>query len=212
MSETATPYVLARELIDAPAAIRRGPAPTSPRFDAPFTLRAADPEGADPDLLAEWMRRPHLLQTWEQAWTAERRRLDWRAQLAGTYSRPYILVLDFAAVGQPELGRRDIAYVELYRPGKDEVGRLYAADPYDMGFHIATADPALLGRGLVSGWIGQLATAVFAAEPECRRIICDPDHRNAPMRRALAKNGYRELGLFDVRPDRRIALCELNRA
>lgn len=208
MNHTGTPkYVLARELIDVPNEVRRGPAPVVPEFSPPYTLRPADPDSDDPEMLAEWMSRPHLLETWEQPWTAERRRADWRAQLAGSYSRPYVLGFDFAAIDLPELGQRDVAYIELYRPAKDEIARFYAADPHDMGFHIATADLNVVGRGVMSTWIGQLATQVFAAEPECRRLMGDPDHRNASIHRALMKNGWHELGIFDVRPGRRIALC-----
>ncbi|MCP2276996.1 GNAT family N-acetyltransferase [Nocardia amikacinitolerans] len=206
MNQTGTPYVLKRELTDVAEEVRSAPAPVVPEFDEPFGLRLADPEGGDPDMLAEWMALPHLLETWEQDWPANRRRLDFLAQLAGTYSRPCILSYDFAAIDRPELGRRDIAYVEIYRAAKDENGRLYDADPLDMGFHIATADSNLIGRGVMSGWMDRLAAALFAAEPACRRLICDPDYRNAPMRKALLKNGWVELGEFDVRPDRRIAL------
>lgn len=206
-----TPYVLARELTDLPAEVRTAPAPVIPEFDAPFALRLADLASGDPETVTEWMARPHLLETWEQAWTAERRRLDWTAQLAGTYSRPCLLSYDFAALGQPELGVLDVSYVELYRPAKDEIARLYEADPHDVGFHIATADTRLLGRGIVSEWMNQLGRRVLETDPRCRRLMCEPDYRNTPMRKALEKNGWQNLGEFDIRPDRRIALYTLTR-
>ncbi|MBL1077226.1 acetyltransferase [Nocardia sp. 2] len=212
MEHHGTPYRLARELLDAPEAIRRIPAPELPVFDASFALRLADPQGDDPAMLEEWMARPHLLETWEQAWSADRRRQDWEAQLAGTYSRPCILAFDFAALGQPELGVRDIAYVELYRAARDEIGNLYDCDGHDVGVHIATADPALTGRGLMSGWLRDLGAALFAAEPECGRILLDPDHRNIAIQRAITKYDWRKIGTFDVRVDRRIALYAKTRA
>lgn len=206
-----TPYVLARELTDLPEEVRTAPAPVIPVFSAPFSLRVAEVESTDPETVTEWMRRPHLLETWEQDWPAARRHADWTAQLAGTYSRPCLLGYDFAALGEPELGVREVAYVELYRPAKDEIARLYDADPRDMGFHIATAETKLLGRGIISAWIRELAQRVLASEPQCRRLMCEPDHRNTPMRKALEKNGWTHLGDFDVRPDRRISLYTLVR-
>ncbi|MGW2660375.1 GNAT family N-acetyltransferase [Nocardia tengchongensis] len=206
-----TPYVLARELTDLPDHIRRGPAPVLPEFVAPFSLRLVDADSADPETITEWMHRPHLLETWEQDWDTDRRRADCGAQLAGTYSRPCILEYDFAALDRPDLGNREVAYVELYRPAKDEIARLYDAEAHDMGFHIATADTNLLGRGVMSGWIGLLGQAILAAEPECRRLLADPDHRNAPIRKALEKTGWQHLGDFDIRPDRRISLYALPR-
>ncbi|WP_433564548.1 GNAT family N-acetyltransferase [Nocardia sp. CA-151230] len=207
-----TTYVLARELTDLPDHIRHAPAPVLPEFAAPFTLRPVEVDSRDPETITEWMHRPHLLETWEQAWDADRRRADCAAQLAGTFSRPCILEYDFAALDRPDLGNREVAYVELYRPAKDEIARLYDADARDMGFHIATADTTLLGRGVMSGWMRLLGQAILAAEPECRRLLCEPDHRNTPMRKALEKIGWQHLGDFDIRPDRRISLYALPRS
>ncbi|MFJ2835092.1 GNAT family N-acetyltransferase [Nocardia sp. NPDC087230] len=206
MNPAGTPYVLPREQTDLPAEVAAAPAPTLPVFAAPFALRVADPDGADPELLAEWMARPHLLESWEQDWDADRRREDFRAQLAGTYSRPCVLSLDFAVLGEPELGVRDIAYLEFYRAAKDEIGRLYDAQPGDIGFHIATADTRVIGKGIMSAWISTMAAAVFAANPDCRRMLGDPDHRNQAIRRSFDKIGWHRVGEFDVRPTRRIAL------
>ncbi|TCJ94303.1 GNAT family N-acetyltransferase [Nocardia alba] len=206
MNPAGTPTALPREQTDLPAEVAATPAPALPVFAAPFSLRPADPDSADPETLAEWMTRPHLLESWEQDWDAERRRDNFRAQLAGTYSIPCILSLDFAVLGEPELGMREVAYVEFYRAAKDEIGRFYDSDPGDIGFHIATADTAVIGKGIMSGWISAMTTAVFAADPTCRRVLADPDHRNVAIARGLAKAGFRLIGEIDVRPDRRISL------
>lgn len=193
--------LLPRELTDLPETVAAVPAPPIPRFDSRYELRLVDPGGDDPALLADWMSRPHLEQTWEQPWSAERWRADAAARLAGTYSLPCLLVDE----GTP------IAYVELYRVAKEENALLYDAHPWDLGFHIATADFDRLGKGVMSQWMADLAAALFVADPLCRRIIVDPDHRNVPMRRALGKRGFVDLGEFDVRPGRRVALHVLAR-
>lgn len=211
MYSTETPHSLPREVIDVPDEIRKAPPPALPEFQEPFTLRLVDTAGTDPEMITEWMSRPHLVQTWDQDWPLPRRRAYLDAQLAGAFSRPCVLGFDFAAIDRPDLGRRDVAYVELYRPARDEISTLYRAGAHDMGFHIATADPNLIGRGIISAWIGHLAAGVFAVEPQCRRLMCEPEHRNTPMRKALEKNGWQLVGEFDIRPTRRIALYTLPR-
>ncbi|MEV0684003.1 GNAT family N-acetyltransferase [Nocardia sp. NPDC050378] len=211
MNPAGTPTALPREQTDLPADVAAAPAPNLPVFEAPFSLRMADPDGTDPDMLEEWMARPHLLESWEQDWDAQRRRENFRTQLAGTYSRPCILSLDFAVIGQPEKGVVDVAYIEFYRAAKDEIGKLYHADAGDIAFHIATAETAVIGKGIMSAWISILPAAVFAANPDCRRMMGDPDHRNEPIRRSLEKSGWQSIGEFDVRPDRRIFLYTVPR-
>ncbi|EFV14751.1 GNAT family N-acetyltransferase [Segniliparus rugosus] len=206
-----TLVTLPRELVDLSEQVRQAPAPAAPKLPPPYSLRLVDPEGDDPELIAAWMARPHLAATWEQSWPAERWRADSRARLSGAYSRPYLLDYDMADAGRPEDGVRPVGYIEYYRVAKDECARCYPADPWDVGFHIATGETELIGRGIMSRWIGVMAAEVFAAEPYCRRLICDPDHRNAPMRRALEKCGWILLGEHQVRPERRIALYCLPR-
>lgn len=52
--------------------------------------------------------------------------------------------------------------------------------------------------------MGLLATGIWAADSQCRRIIGDPDYRNIRIHRALEKNGWTGLGELDIRADRRI--------
>ncbi|NED69611.1 acetyltransferase, partial [Streptomyces sp. SID10244] len=72
-------------------------------------------------------------------------------------------------------------------------------------------EPGLTGRGVMSAWMAELADALFRADTRCRRVVLEPDARNERMRRALTKRGWTDLGEFDVRPDRRIALHVLGR-
>ncbi|MFT3898737.1 MAG: GNAT family N-acetyltransferase [Gordonia sp. (in: high G+C Gram-positive bacteria)] len=194
--------VIAREVRDVdPAVVAAGP-PVIPNLAGRFRLRLVDPDGDDPTMLADWFARPHLVQTWDQPWSAETWAADTRTRLAGDYSRPLVVSHD----------GRDVAYLELYRVARDEIARLYRTDPYDTGLHIATADTSLLGRGVMSGFMGDLVEAVFADEPRCRRVVAEPAAENTRMRRALVKQGFVELGDFQIRPDRRITLCVRGRS
>ncbi|WP_124711343.1 GNAT family N-acetyltransferase [Gordonia insulae] len=199
-TESGAPYSIGREITDVTAEVIAAGPPVVPAPTGRFSLRPVDPD-ADPALLVTWFARPHLVATWEQEWSAERWHADSAHRLAGDYSRPMIVALDGTEIG----------YIELYRPARDEIARLYPADPHDMGLHIATADPDLTGRGVMSAWMAELAQSLFDADPRCRRVVLEPDARNTRMRRALTKNGWVDLGEFDVRPDRRIALHVLGR-
>lgn len=194
-------YTIGREITDVGADVVAAGGPVVPVLTGRFRLRAVDPTGDDPAMLVSWFARPHLVETWEQEWSEAKWRADSTHRLAGDYSRPLIVSLDGAEIG----------YVELYRPARDEIARLYPVDPYDMGIHIATADPALTGRGVMSGWLAELAQALFDADSRCRRVVLEPDARNSRIRRALTRHGWTDAGEFDVRPDRRIALHILGR-
>lgn len=220
-----TSHVLKREIVDVGDDILAAGPPVVPTLTTPYSLRLVDSDSADPDTIATWMSLPHLVESWEQPWTREEWRADSAARLAGDYSRPCILGVDVSELdgfdATPARGDLtaaastaiiEVAYVELYRAARDENARVYDAAPCDMGFHIATGPTEFLDRGVISAAMAQLADAIFAAEMRCDTIIVDPDHRNTRMRRALQKRGFTELGEFDVRPGRRIALHTMRRS
>lgn len=73
--------VLARLRTDLPADLLLPTPPPVPVLTgdfADFSLRICDPgpddatTGADAELVAGWMSRPHLVETWEQPWSAAR--------------------------------------------------------------------------------------------------------------------------------------------
>lgn len=165
---------------------------------ADFALRVASPspDSADAALVAEWMSRPHLVETWEQPWKPERWAEDWRAKLATTYSVPLIL----------SLRGEDIGYMEIYRPHRDEIGAVYASEPHDLGLHIAVGDPELVGQGIVGPMLGALPPALLDADPECRVVVGEPDHRNGRVHAVLRREGWIDRGERQQRPDRRVRL------
>lgn len=104
-------YVLARLRTDVPRdwVLAEGPpVPDPARFTrhrlghADAELRVADPD-RDAAMVATWMARPHLVATWDQAWSAWRWARDWRKQLAGTYSVPLILLYRGSETGYVEV-------------------------------------------------------------------------------------------------------------
>jgi len=191
--------ILPRELTSISDGVRAVPAPPVPVVAEPFAVRVVDADG-DCELISEWMNRPHLVEAWEYPWPPDRWRRYLQAQLDGAYSRP--LIGSFR--GKP------VAYVELYRAAKDSIAPRYAADPYDIGLHAAIADERFVNRGFAPLLLPRLVANVFETEPQCRRIMFDPDHRNDGARRVCEYAGCVFLGEHDM-ANRRMALYALPR-
>jgi len=195
-SHISSVHVLARERFDLSAAVRCLAGPPVPTLDPPYGLRIA--QSADAGMVAEWMNRPHLAATWEYDWPTPRWQQHLSAQLNGTYSLPLIGSMRGA----------DRAYLELYWAAKDLISRHYDSEPYDLGLHAAIADVPLVNRGLGPLLLPRIVASVFSAEPRCRRIMFDPDHRNTTVRRLCEYVGCRFLGEHDT-TSRRMALYAL---
>lgn len=191
--------ILPRELTDLPEVIRHVPAPPLPELPAPYGLRLADPD-ADAAMISEWMNRPHLVEGWESGWPTDRWQRYLRAQLDGEFSRPFVASLDGV----------DRGYVELYRAAKDSIAARYEYDPYDLGLHVAVADLDYIERGHVSYLLPYLVIGIFTLDPQCRRIMFDPDHRNVLARKFCERGGCTFLGEHDM-ANRRMALYVLPR-
>jgi RimJ/RimL family protein N-acetyltransferase len=192
--------ILPRELTDGLAdEVRNAPPPPTPILVEPYALRLVEPD-ADAEMIAEWMSMPHLVETWESAWPAARWQEYLRAQLDSNYSRPFIGSLH----GQPG------GYVEVYRAAKDSIATRYQADSNDIGVHAAIADLTLVNKGLGPFLLPRIVVSIFELEPHCRRIMFDPDHRNAKARRVCELAGCTFLGEHDM-SNRRMALYALPR-
>jgi len=149
------------------------PAPPTPVLPAPWLIRVARADGDDLDLVHGWMNAPHVAPFWDQAWSRERWADELGTQLAGSYSRPYIV----------EMSGRPFMYVELYRAARDVVADHYPALPHDIGLHGAIGEPDMAGRGIAFRFWLHILPAVFAAEPQCRRVVTDPAAEHTVARR-----------------------------
>src|ERR1700753_2161253 len=124
--------VLPRELTELSDDVRAAPAPPTPVLAEPYGLRLVDPD-TDAEMVSRWMNMPHLVEAWESDWPAPRWRDYLRAQLGGTYSRPFV----------GSMHGEDGGYVEVYRAAKDSIATRYQADPYDIGLPAALAELTL---------------------------------------------------------------------
>ncbi|OBK30733.1 siderophore biosynthesis protein [Mycobacterium asiaticum] len=175
------------------------PPPPTPVVPSPYACRLVDP-GADAEMIADWMSRPHLVRGWDSAWPASRWQQYLRAQLDGNYSRPFVGSINGVYHG----------YFELYWTAMDVIGTRYESEPYDLGIHPAIADPEIVHDGIAQFLLPHVVASVLNAETQCRRIIFDPDRRNKPARLFCESGGCVFLGEHDVK-DRRLALYVLPR-
>jgi RimJ/RimL family protein N-acetyltransferase len=191
--------ILPRELTELSDEVAAVPPPPTPVLAEPYGIRVIDP-ATDAELISEWMNRPHLAEAWEYDWPAARWQGYLRAQLAGSYSRPLV----------GSLRGQELGYVEVYRAAKDSIAPRYDADPYDLGLHAAIADVKIVNRGFAPILLPRLAQSLFAIEPQCRRIMFDPDYRNIAARRLCEYAGGVFLGEHDM-ANRRMALYAMER-
>ena len=192
--------ILPRELTDIGDEVRSVPPPPGvAEVPEPYAFRLADPD-RDAEMIAEWMHRPALAESWEYAWPARRWHRYLSAQLDGSYSRPFLASQD----GQ------DHAYIELYRAAKDSIATRYDADPYDLGIHAAIADDEFVNRGIAGFVLPYFVGSVLGQDPRCRRIMFDPDYRNKTAQRFCERAGCVFLGEHDM-SNRRMALYALPR-
>ena len=83
-----------------------------------------------------------------------------------------------------------LAYLEIYRTPRDVVGRHYPADPRDLGVHIAIGPRTGVGRGLGRALMRAVAAGLFAADPQCARVVADPDAAHVVARKMFTAAGF----------------------
>lgn len=182
------------------SAAAAAPPPPVPTLSPPLGAHLARPEGTDLDLVHRWMNAPHVAQRWDQAWSRDRWAAALTEQLAGAYSRPFIVEHE----GVP------FAYVELYRAAQHPIAAQYRANPNDVGFHLAVGSVDHVRLGLGRAVLRAFAEAVLALDPDCRRIVAEPDARNAAVARMNEAAGMRYVREL-VLPHKRASLFVLPR-
>lgn len=160
------------------------PPPPLPVLDKPWSVRVMAAEGRDLDMIHDWMLRPHVETNWDQGWTRETWRATLREQLEGDHSRPCL----FLEGGTP------LAYLEIYRVVRDRLAALYPYRDHDLGVHIAIGDHARIGRGLGRRILRGVAEGLLAADPECTRVVAEPDVKNDASIKAFTAAGFRHRG------------------
>ncbi|MGW2708693.1 GNAT family N-acetyltransferase [Streptomyces sp. NPDC001356] len=174
-------------------------------------IRPLDPEG-DADLV--------------HAWAGDERAAFWgmngltRAQVAEVYA--HMDTLDTHHAHLVAVDGEPAALLQTYEPSADRVGECYDVRPGDLGVHLllAPAGPA----GARPGWTAALLTAITTyvlLVLDRRRIVIDPDVRNAKAIARFERHGFErgpavvlpEVDLPDVHlPEKHAQLAFLDRA
>ncbi|MFI8946809.1 GNAT family N-acetyltransferase [Streptomyces sp. NPDC053750] len=166
-----------------------------------FHLVPVDAE-RDVPLIGRWMNDPAVAAFWELTGPRSVTEDHVRAQLAGDgRSVPCVGLLD----GVP------MSYWEIYRADLDPLARYCPVRPHDTGIHLLIGDAADRGQGIGTALIRAVADLVFAARPACRRVLAEPDVRNAPSVAAFLGAGFRCAGEV-VLPAKRAALMVRERS
>ncbi|WP_028663151.1 GNAT family N-acetyltransferase [Saccharomonospora halophila] len=174
--------------------------PPLPRMRAPWSVRPAEPDGPDLDLIHDWMHTPHVVAFWNQDWTRSRWAETLRRQRAGDHSLPCLVSHDDVL----------IAYLEVYRVARDRLADHYPHQPGDLGVHVAIGAPGDTGRGLGRSLLREVADGLLATDPACGRVVAEPDVRNVPSVKAFRKAGFRFVTEIDL-PEKTAALMVRSR-
>lgn len=158
-------------------------------------------------------------------WVAEPRAGFWgmngltREQVRETYEHLGTLTTHHAFLvvkdGEP------VALLQTYEPEADRVSECYEVEPGDIGVHLLLAPAG--AEGGRPGWSAALLTAMTTfvlGTPDRRRVVVDPDERNAKAIARFRRQGFvpgptvvlPEIDLPDVYlPEKRAQLAFLTR-
>lgn len=150
------------------------------------TLRRVDPD-RDAALLTSWV-------TGERAVFWGMDGLD-QDEVAAIYR--HIDVQPHLSAHLVLLDDRPVALLQTYDPEVDEIGEWYDRRPGDVGVHLLLADdPARAGH------TGEVIVAIvefLTGLPGCRRLVLEPDARNAASLALLDRLGVERGPLVDLR-------------
>lgn len=132
-----------------------------------FQLRPVDPV-ADLDLIHGWVSQPRAT-FWGMTTYSRDEVGEVYAFLDGLTTHHAYLVLDASV---------PVAIFQTYDPAHDPVGETYAVQEGDLGCHLFVAPAEVPAPGFTGRLIAHLLGVVLA-DPAVRRIVAEPDVRNA---------------------------------
>ncbi len=155
---------------------------------------------ADLELVHDWMHQPHVV----PFWYLDVPRPELRAYLEGVAGDSHVEPLIGCVDGVP------VSYWEVYRAAEDALAEYYAAEEHDQGVHLLVGPIELTGRGLGRRLLEAVVGWQLAREPRTRRIVAEPDARNARMIHVFERCGFVREAEVEL-PDKRAALMVRHR-
>lgn len=166
-----------------------------------LSLVPIDPD-RDATLVHDWLADPHSA-FWQMG------------DLSVDEVRDYLHVIAADPDQDSWLGHRDgepAFLVETYDPARVLLAGVHDAEPGDLGMHLLVSPPPVGVRvpGLTSAIMATVVRFCFDGLG-ARRIVVEPDVRNAAIARKNAEVGFRVVGEVDL-PGKRATLAVLERA
>lgn len=163
-----------------------------------FTHRPVDPV-ADLDLIHGWVSQPRA-EFWGMTTHSREEVGEVYAYLHGlTTHHAYLVHRD----GVP------VAIFQTYDPAHDPVGETYDVQDGDIGCHLFVA-PADVPEPGFTGRLTAHLLAVVLADPAVRRIVVEPDVRNAASIARVERMGLRRGDVVEL-PDKTAQLAFITR-
>ncbi|MEV0185640.1 GNAT family N-acetyltransferase [Streptomyces sp. NPDC050625] len=169
------------------------PPPPIPSLGGGWTLRLAEPV-ADLARIHGWLSAAGAVRD------PERLQEELRAKLAGRATRPCVVSLDDVP----------LIHLEVHRVLHHALRACYPVGAHDLALDLVAGDRGAVGSDLVARLLPELTSALFAADPHCRRITAAPDADDAVAVRDFRAGGFRHVTEVDL-PHRTAALLVAER-
>ncbi len=135
----------------------------------------------DITLLAQWFKQPHIAQWWPTESTLDNQSLHNKyLKKITSHGQAFIVYL----------GDRPIGYIQCYLADKEFDHETWGIDQF-----IGEAD--YLGKGYGTQMVKSFVALLFN-KPNIKRVIVDPDPKNARAIRCYEKAGFRKIGLCET--------------
>lgn len=171
-----------------------------PGIGRTVSFRLLDRE-RDTERLWRWMNRPHVVPQWRMAKPLDDILAYVDRNISDPHQDPYLGFID----DEP------MSYWEAYWAKDDILGRYYAAEDKDRGWHMLVGEPAYFGRGYAPAIIREFTRFLFLMDPDTARVVGEPSVEARKLLRYAAVCAFEKAGEIDL-PDKRAALMICRRA
>lgn len=141
----------------------------------------------DIGLLHKWMHEPHVIPQWQLNKSELELQVYYDKMLADDHHRLLIVGID----GQ------DVGYTEIYEGKRDRLGRYYAGEDDDLGWHLLFGETSVFGKGYLRPVMRLLSFYIFENAPS-RKIVGEPDHNVKPYAAVVEELCYEAQGLIPM--------------
>jgi RimJ/RimL family protein N-acetyltransferase len=154
----------------------------------------------DTQTLHRWMNDPRVAEFWKEDGRFEHQFAYLRRVIADPHMIPLICRFEGVAFG----------YFEIYWAKEDLIGRYYAADDYDRGFHVLIGEDAYRGKAWLTAWMTSILHLMFLSDPRTNRLVGEPQADHHQQLRNLLRSGFTHASTVNF-PGKQAAIVHLDR-